>query len=52
VGLMLLEEFTDWGKRNADWISFSLEDKSPVKDTTLTKRGFRLKERSFILEVN
>jgi RimJ/RimL family protein N-acetyltransferase len=52
AGLMLLNQFTDWGKKNADWITFALEEKSPVKETCLTKRGFRLHERSFLLEVS
>ena len=51
AGARLLNAFVDWGKSNVDWITMTLEDKSPVNDLTLTKRGFRLKERSFVLEV-
>ena len=51
AGLLLLNEFTEWGKQNVDWITFSLEHHSPVKDTCLTKRGFKLQERAFLMEV-
>jgi len=52
AGLMLLEAFTDWGKQNVDWITFALEHKSPVKDSSLLKRGFRPQERAFLMEVS
>lgn len=52
AGLRLLEEFIDFGKKNADWITFALEDNSPVRDEVLTRRGFRLKEKSFLMEVS
>lgn len=52
AGLLLLEEFTAWGRANVDWILMGLEAKSPVNEKVLTKRGFKLHERSFLLEVN
>jgi hypothetical protein len=51
AGLLLLRAFTDWGRENCDWITCSLEHHSPVKDETLTRRGFKIQERSFLLEV-
>jgi len=51
AGLMLLEAFTEWGKENADWITFALEENSPVKDKCLLNRGYRLQERSYLMEV-
>ena len=51
AGLMLLNAFTEWGKKNVDWIWMTLETDSPVKDATLTRRGFKEQERSFLLEV-
>jgi hypothetical protein len=51
AGTLLLNEFIDYGKKNVDWIICTLEDDSPVSDSTFLKRGFRLKERSFLLEV-
>lgn len=51
AGIMLLDEFVAVGKSRADWVLFTLEHKSPVKDETLLKRGFKLQEKSFLLEV-
>lgn len=49
-GLALFNEFVSWGKDNVDMINFALEHNSPIKDGTLTKRGFKLKERAFTME--
>lgn len=51
AGLMLLEEFVKFGKENVDWITFALEEKSPVNEKALTKRGFKLQERSYLKEI-
>lgn len=51
AALLLLEAFTEHGKLHADWITFSLEDHSPVSDRCLTRRGFKPKEQSYLLEV-
>lgn len=51
AGKALLIAFTEWGKQHADWISFSLEHNSPVKPETLTKRGYKHQETTFLLEV-
>lgn len=50
AALLLFKAFTDWGKKNVDWICMALEAKSPVNDSALIKRGFRLQERSFLME--
>lgn len=50
AGLMLLNAFVAWGGEHADWITVALEAKSPVANECLTKRGFVLQERSFLLE--
>lgn len=50
AGLLLLNAFIDYGKKNCDWITIALEDKSPINEKSLIKRGFRLKERSYLLE--
>lgn len=52
AGLMLLEAFTDYGRAHANWIMFSLQDNSPVSDRCLTRRGYRLKERAYLMEVS
>ena len=50
AGYLLLREFIDWGKKNADWITFSLEENSPLNEQTLIKIGFRRTERSYLIE--
>lgn len=52
AGLMLLEEFLRYGEKHADWIVFTLETNSPVNERCLTKRGFRLHEKSYLREVS
>jgi RimJ/RimL family protein N-acetyltransferase len=52
AGLMLLNAFTDWGKANVDWVTLSLEHDSPIKEESMVKRGYRLKERAFLMEVS
>jgi RimJ/RimL family protein N-acetyltransferase len=52
AGLMLLNEFTAWGKANVDWLTIALEDHSPVSDRSILKRGFKPKEKSYLLEVS
>lgn len=52
AALMLLETFMAYGKENADWITFSLEDHSPVSDRCLTRRGFKPRERAYLMEVS
>jgi len=51
AGAMLFKEFISWGKKHVDWITLALESKSPVNENTLLKRGFKLHERSYLLEV-
>ena len=51
AGLMLLNEFMTFGENNADWILFGLENNSPVNDKTLARRGFMVKEVSYLKEV-
>lgn len=52
VGKLLLEEFIKYGEDNADMISFTLEDVSPFREEFLISKGFRMKERIFIKEMN
>lgn len=48
-GAILLADFIKFGE-NYTWTIMTLEDKSPVKDSTILKKGFVYKERSFIRE--
>jgi len=51
AGLMLLNSFVEWGESYCDWISVNLEEKSPVSDRCLTKRGFKVLETSYLKEI-
>lgn len=53
AGIMLMDEFKKIGKgRGADWILFSsIEGKDSIKDEFFIRHGFRLQEKSFIMEV-
>lgn len=50
AGVLLLKAFMDYGKQNCDWTIITLEDESPINEKSLIKRGFRPKERSYLLE--
>lgn len=51
AGLALLNELIAFGRVHADWIIMTLEHESPVNPQTLTRRGFRPKETSYLLEI-
>lgn len=51
AGSRLFIEFEQYGKKHADWVIMTLEENSPVRPESLEKRGFRLKERNYLLEV-
>lgn len=51
AGSMLLNEFIKHGEKNADWITFTLEHKSPVNERIFLKRGFNLQEKIYLKEV-
>jgi hypothetical protein len=50
AGLMLLDAFTEIGKKSADWTVFTLEHHSPVNDRSLLKRGYEIKETNYLME--
>lgn len=51
AGAMLLDDFVAWGKSHADWITFGVLEKTPIRDEILIKRGFQPYERAFLMEV-
>lgn len=51
AGAMLMNAFIDFGKKNAQWISFSLNRFTEVNERSLVKRGFHLHEKTYLLEV-
>lgn len=52
AGLQLLEEFVSWGKENVDWVLMTIEDETPIDENLFFNRGFKFKEKSYILEVH
>lgn len=50
AGAMLFSEFLKVGEEYCQWVTFTLETKSPVKDSFLLKRGFKLTERAYLKE--
>ena len=50
AGARLLREFVAFGKRNADWIVFGLNDKTPIKERSILKMGFKSHERCYLME--
>jgi RimJ/RimL family protein N-acetyltransferase len=53
AALRLLKEFISFGKKREDInrIIMSIETVSSINDNVYTKRGFTLKEKSFVMEV-
>lgn len=52
VGTLLFNEFQEFGEANADMIVVTSEDVSPIPDTFFLHKGFKLKERAFLKEMN
>lgn len=52
AGARLLMAFEAYGRAHADFIVMTLEAKSPVNPRSLERRGFRLQESSYLLEVD
>lgn len=50
-GLMLFNMFLEFGVEHADQVIVTLQEESPVNPRILTKRGFKVKEHAYILEV-
>ena len=48
---LLLDAFTAWGRRHADWIFFGLPTDADVTDRTMARKGYRMQERFYLLEV-
>lgn len=52
AGARLLDAYIEWGRENVQWVSFALQAHSPVKIETMTKRGFKLHELYFLMEID
>lgn len=51
AGARLLIEFTNYGKEHCDWITMSLQHNSPIKREAMEKRGYKIQEEAFLMEV-
>lgn len=51
AGARLLHAFEAIGRREAQWITMTLESDSPVDPASLLRRGYRLKETNWLMEV-
>lgn len=51
AGLMLLDAFLEQGRKFADWVTISTEAHSSISENHLAKRGLKLQEKSYLLEV-
>lgn len=51
AGVMLLNAFSEFGKKHADWVTMSIiEGTSPINPESLVKRGYHLHERAYLME--
>lgn len=51
AGGLLLRAFDEFGEGNADWVTMSLFEVSPIDDACLTARGYKKFESSYLREV-
>lgn len=51
VGARLLAAFEAYGRAHADWILMTVEAKSPIDPRSLERRGYRLHESTYLMEV-
>ena len=48
---MLMNEFIRYGKQHSDVIHFSLQENTPVSPNHLLIKGFKLREKCYVMEV-
>ncbi len=51
IGGLLFKEFVEYGKEHCNWITFTMEQNTPIGDGILVKAGFRLTEKAYLMEV-
>jgi RimJ/RimL family protein N-acetyltransferase len=51
AGLMLLEDFVEWGKQHCQWVYFSVHRTTEVSKRAMIRQGFREEQTVFLLEV-
>ncbi len=53
AGARLLAKYEEFGRAHgADWLKMTLEAASPVDPASLSRRGYRLQESAFLLELD
>lgn len=52
VAAELFRAYLEWGQKHCDWITMTVEDQTFLKPWTLLKRGFKLKETTYLLETH
>jgi GNAT superfamily N-acetyltransferase len=51
IGTILMNDYIDFGKKNAQWITFSFNRFTKVNEKSLLKRGFHLHESTYLQEI-
>ena len=48
---MLMDEFVEYGKENADWITFNMAAMTPINPKSLIRKGFKESDKVYLMEV-
>lgn len=48
---MLMDAFISIGRAHADWITFNISRKCPVKKQSFIRRGFEVSDQVFLMEI-
>lgn len=51
AGLRLLDAALDWAKGKVDWVFWTTQHNTPVADRVFLKRGFKVQQTDFLLEL-
>ena len=51
AGADLLQAFSEWGKKCADWVTLSIPNHSHLSQESLSRFGFRFQEKTYLMEV-
>lgn len=51
AGARLLEAWVDYARVKADWLVLVIQDKTPINEQGLFRRGFKLIDKKYLLEI-
>lgn len=51
ISSLLMDDYIEFGKQNAQWITFTTFHKTGVDDSYFLDRGFKLQEKTYLIEV-